>query len=475
MPVLEPLGQLLLQRGLLDQASLKRAQEGVQSEAAFLTRLLDGAGISEPDLVSVLAEHLGMPGVDLSRTAIDLAALDLVPRAVAEDDLILPLSTEGGRLHVAVSAASHDTSALDEVHFITGMEVSPYAAAPGPLEEAIAAAYDLRERGQELWHGSGVQPGAPAAFAAILPEAALDSAEVIEGELLEEELTLGLEDDLSIELDLGSNAGAGKDDEEEVVGSSLQVRVGPQRILVVDDEPEIVKLLKTVLSAAGYRVETASDGREAEEKLTGPLPDLVLLDAMLPHVHGFEICSRIKSSARSRALPVIMMSAIYRGWRFAQDARESYGADDYIEKPFHLPDLLYRVKQRLAEGGAPQPDQAEASKHYQAGLALLQSGKTTEARAALELALKDDPFSARVQFALGKALQAQGDVFRAITAYEKAVELRPLLFPALRALAGLYLDKGFRRKAAETLERALQAAPDPATRETIKTQLLRLL
>lgn len=458
MSALEQLGRLLLQRGLLEEPTLKRALQGVASEAAFLTRLT-GEGISEPDLVSVLAEHLGMPGIDLSRTSIDLSALDLVPRAVSEDDLILPLTTEGGRLHVAVSAAAHDSSSLDEVHFITSLEVSPYAAVPGPLEEAIAAAYDARERGESFWHGAGLQPGAPLSLAIVLPEATLEVADVIDGEPI---------DEVSIELDTGD------DEEEIVVGSVVNVRLGPPRILVVDDEPDIVKLLKTVLTVAGFVVETAADGREAEEKLTGPLPDLVLLDAMLPHVHGFEICSRIKSTARSRALPVIMMSAIYRGWRFAQDARESYGADDYIEKPFHLPDLLHRVKQRLAET-PPQSDTAEASKFYESGLALLQAGKASEARAEFERALHEDPFSARVQFAFGKALQAQGDSFRAITAYEKAVELRPTLFPALRSLAGLYLDKGFRRKATETLERALQAAPDPATRENIRGQLLRLL
>ena len=102
---------------------------------------------------------------------------------------------------------------------------------------------------------------------------------------------------------------------------------------------------------------------------------------------------------------------------------------------------------------------------------LLAAGKAQEGRRALEQAAKEDPFSPRIQFALGGALAAVGDTYRAISAYERAVELRPKLFPALRNLAQLYLEKGFRQKAAETLERAFACAPDPNAREEIRARL----
>jgi tetratricopeptide (TPR) repeat protein len=94
---------------------------------------------------------------------------------------------------------------------------------------------------------------------------------------------------------------------------------------------------------------------------------------------------------------------------------------------------------------------------------------------ALEDAATADAFSADAHYQLAKALRASGDHFRAMTAFERAAELRPSFFQALRSLAALYLEKGFRRKAAETLERALGAAPDAPTRETIKKDLLKLL
>jgi len=117
----------------------------------------------------------------------------------------------------------------------------------------------------------------------------------------------------------------------------------------------------------------------------------------------------------------------------------------------------------------------KADKLYQEAISLLEEKKPAEARAALESAVKEDPFSARIHFALGRAMQEQGELFHAITAYERAVELRPNLFQALRALAGLYEQKGFRRKAAEALERAVHSAPDPSTRDAMRQRLLKLL
>jgi len=446
---LEPIASLLAQHRALPEPLLRRAQNEAKTRAGFLGRVL-ALGVPEPDLVAIVAEQLGIPGVDLSRTLVDLDVIDTIPRIVAESDLVLPLSTEGGRLHVAVSAGAEDHEVIEELHFITGLEVSPYAALPGVLEQAIAAAYDAKDRGERFWRGPGLLPDAEATVAVILPGnrpgvLTRPRTEEIYDDTRELEEMRG--DDVSLEV--------GDDEDDVEVLSSIEVRVGPAHILVVDDDNDILRLLDKTLRAAGHEVELARDGREAETKLKTTRYDLVLLDAMLPFVHGFEICARLKASARTRRLPVILLSAVYRGWRYAHDARESFGADDYIEKPFHL------------------PDSDKAEKLYHEGMGLLDARKPAEARTVLEKAVKEDPFSARAQFALARAMHEQSDIFHAITAYERAIELRPNLFQALRAVATLYEQKGFRRKAAESLERALHAAPDVQTREALRERLIK--
>ena len=471
MQSLDPIARLLAERRALPEPLLRRALSEAKTRAGFLGAVL-ALGVPEPDLVGILAEQLGIPGVDLSRTIIDLDVLDSIPRIVAESDLVLPLSTEGGRLHIAVSAGSEDQEVIQELHFITGQEVSPYAALPGALEVAIAAAYDAKDRGERFWRGPGMQPDAQVGVAVILPgnkpgTLTRPRTEELFGATLEMEELRG--DDLALEV------GHDADDEDVEVLGSVEVRVGPALILVVDDDNDILRLLDKTLRAAGHRVELARDGREAEARLKTGRYDLLLLDAMLPHVHGFEICARLKASARTRRLPVMLLSAVYRGWRYAHDARESFGADDFIEKPFHLPELLRRVSTLLSGSSQPAPASDKAEKLYHEGMGLLDSKQLTEARAVLEKAVKEDPFSARAQFALARTLHEQGDLFHAITGYERAIELRPNLFQALRAVATLYEQKGFRRKAAEALERAVHAAPDVQSREALRVRLIKLL
>ena len=467
MESLEAITRLLVERRMLPEPVLRRAQGEAKSRANFLNTLLQ-LGVPEPDLVALLAEHMGIPGVDLSRTTIDLDVLDSIPRIVAESDIVLPLSNEGGRLHVAISAGDEDSEAIEELHFITGREVSPYAALPGLLEQAIASAYDAKERGDRFWRGAGLLPDAAAGVAVVLPGNKPGS---LAGPRTEEIFpnTIELERE-------GVRVEVGDPDEEDVeVLHSMEVRVGPAQILAVDDDPDILRLVDKTLRAAGHQVDLAKDGREAEEKLKTRRSHLVLLDAMLPHVHGFEICQRLKASPRTRNIPVILMSAIYRGWRYASDARDTFGADDFLEKPFHLPELLRHVQQRLGAAAPKQAGADKAERLYSEGMGLLEARKPAEARKVLEEAVREDPFSARAHFALGRAMHEQGDIFHALTAYERAVELRPNLFQALRALAGLYEQKGFRRKAVEALERALHAAPDVQTREQIRQRLIKLL
>ncbi len=375
MKSLEPIASLLAQHRALPEPLLRRAQNEAKTRAGFLGRVL-ALGVPEPDLVAIVAEQLGIPGVDLSRTLVDLDVIDTIPRIVAESDLVLPLSTEGGRLHVAVSAGAEDHEVIEELHFITGLEVSPYAALPGVLEQAIAAAYDAKDRGERFWRGPGLLPDAEATVAVILPGnrpgvLTRPRTEEIYDDTRELEEMRG--DDVSLEV--------GEDEDDVEVLSSIEVRVGPAHILVVDDDNDILRLLDKTLRAAGHEVELARDGREAETKLKTTRYDLVLLDAMLPFVHGFEICARLKASARTRRLPVILLSAVYRGWRYAHDARESFGADDYIEKPFHLPELLRRARQR--QGGEAVSRGHGAARRQEACRGAHRAGEGGEGRSLL--------------------------------------------------------------------------------------------
>ena len=119
-----------------------------------------------------------------------------------------------------------------------------------------------------------------------------------------------------------------------------------ERILVVEDTPSVAKLVATHLEAAGYHAEIALSGPEALQRLaTGPLPDLILIDIMMPGMDGFELTSRIRSDPRTAQLPIIMLTA--------RDAVEDKvrgfeaGADDYVTKPFSLRELVARVRAAL--------------------------------------------------------------------------------------------------------------------------------
>ncbi|HYZ89490.1 MAG TPA: response regulator, partial [Myxococcales bacterium] len=269
MSAAEQIGRLLVSKGYLDERAMKRAlSASPRSAAGFCERVLETGALNERELLAVLAEHTGIPGVDLSRTAIKLGVLELIPRPVAEADLLLPLSTEGDRLHVAVDATAYSQETLDELQFITGMLVSAYAALPATLEKAIAATYEARERGEDAWHGEGLTRNSAPAIAAVLPPENGVRTDEVGG-------NTGEIEELAFEV---ANAERGGADEEEVVHKET-MRVGPAKILVVDDEPEILRMLEKSLKSEGYSVDTARDGRDAEQKLKGPRPDLVLLDA----------------------------------------------------------------------------------------------------------------------------------------------------------------------------------------------------
>src|SRR4051812_7362079 len=120
------IGDLLVQRGVTSAAVVERAVRTATARGVPLLSQLLHEGVDEGALAAALAERFRVPGVDLSRTCISLEAVGIVPRRVAEADLMLPLSLEGGRVHLAMSRPL-DERVISEVRFVTGLEVSPYA------------------------------------------------------------------------------------------------------------------------------------------------------------------------------------------------------------------------------------------------------------------------------------------------------------------------------------------------------------
>ena len=135
--------------------------------------------------------------------------------------------------------------------------------------------------------------------------------------------------------------------------------MAPAKILVVDDTPKNVKLLSDLLTVKGYSVMTANSGREALERIACELPDLVLLDVVMPEMSGYEVCRKIRENPTSGILPVIMVTALDPAEERIKGLEA--GADDFLTKPINQAELLARVKSLLRIKELYDTVQAQAS------------------------------------------------------------------------------------------------------------------
>jgi DNA-binding response OmpR family regulator len=489
--------------------------------------------------LTALADRYGVPAVDLRQIKIVLQELDLVPVEVARTHVVLPVQVNGEAVLLAMAEPT-ERRVLDELEFVSNRKVFPYVAHPDQLRAAIENAYAARERGGREWsvdpnatsvlasptHPTSpppaMRPAAPVAAPVASPAAAPAPRPVARTPLAAPPHTspsslgnsgardLHLDDSLETDvlrvpagpiqarpgrprtdaLTLGSDASIGpappipvppaltKPNALDSVFGPIAGVVG-RTVLVVDDEEDIRKLLARVLSEKGYRVLEADRGTVALAMVKEHAPDAIILDAMLPEVHGFEVCRRIKGSTRFGNTPVLMISAVYRGWRFREDLKSAYGVHDFIEKPFQLRDVVLAVDAMLS--GKPKPDRDPESMIAEAELAFTRSvecykvGRIDEAITLLEEAILLDPLSYRLHYHLALLVGRKGDLFRAIQELEAALQLHPNSFAVLKNLAVLYQQAGFKRKSIEMWERAVGQSPDDATRTQIKEHLLSLL
>jgi CheY-like chemotaxis protein len=476
----------LVQEGILAPEAvghaLAAARDGDVASAALKLGLCD-----EGSLVRALARAYECPGVELSRSAIPVSNLEAMAPDFCQERKVLPVAV--GRSEIVLAMADpEDLSLADEVRFVTGRKILRYAAVGLAVERALAALIRAREAGQPAWRG----PGAPnlsdpaAGWAAVVKpgERSLPAVDLPEAD---EKMEL-----VAASEDVGPfhtppprpaappprpAAGSGTG---EVAAQTVRLSgdAAGKVALVVDDDPEVLRLAKTVLSRLGCVVLQAANGRQGLEMAREARPDVVVLDAMMPGLHGFEVCRAIKSDRDLRGTPVILCSAIYRG-SAAEDAQIAFGADAFVEKPFRIDELTRVVKVALLGAAAETPEErtarAEAEKAWRGAAQSLGQGKVEEALALAQDAASRDPRSAEAHYYLGHALSRLGRLYEAVAAYERATELRPDVDAAHQCLAQSYEQLGFQKSAREAWARAIENCKDPARKKAMQARLMSLL
>jgi phosphate regulon transcriptional regulator PhoB len=159
-----------------------------------------------------------------------------------------------------------------------------------------------------------------------------------------------------------------------------------KKILIADDEKDIVELIAYNLEQEGFAVSKAFDGRKAWEAVNAEKPDLVILDLMMPEMPGMEVCRKIRGQEATASLPVIMLTA--KSDPVDKILGLEVGADDYITKPFHVRELVARVRAVLRRSERRPDDQPESFDH--GGLHIdFKSYRVTAAGRPVELSARE--------------------------------------------------------------------------------------
>lgn len=389
-------------------------------------------GYENASELAALEKRFGVPALDVTRARVELALLDWIPQETAIQHLMLPIEGDARSLTV-IMANPANRPAIDEFEFVTGKTITAVVAPEASVLSLIKHAYAAQKQGEKWLSGPSYEQDVP-----VIPD-----------------LFLGAEPKLDSTVPLPLN--------ERLTG----------RVLVVEDDAAIRKMLVVHLERLGLSVTEARDGQEAIDSLTNQVPDLVIVDAMLPKVHGFEVVKHIRGLGTQKPIEIIVLTAVHRGWRVAEDLRVTAGVKHYIEKPFAASRLIEAVVSALgsSSGAEGQPStNADLAK----AVALLKASRPSDAINVLKSALERDPGSHLLHYHLGLAHERQGEVFQAIAAIEHAVALQPRYFVGVKNLAVLYHRVGFQSKSTEMWERAIVLAPDDKTRDAIRQHLQRL-
>lgn len=455
------LGKIFVERGYLKQYQVEQVITfSKRSGLRFASAVLELGFCDEHQALECFVEQIGVPAINFSRSTIRINT-SIFPYDVAMEKLILPINITDTNILIALTNP-FDKVLLDEIAFITGKKVIAYIALKLPLLKAINDIYMGKKK--NYYTGELVKSTTtPQEYIDIVAPSVMNFDEeeetedsyLIVGKLIEEG------DDLTSSNDL----------------LNVDVLLKPQKkVLIVDDEPDILKLVSKVVHKLKADSVTVDNGTDALPLIMKHQPDLIILDAMLPGMHGFEICKRIKNSDLAH-IPVLIISAIYKGWQFESDIIKLYKADRFLEKPFRINLLMQTIKELLNNQTEDKAENRERNLEEQVreAINLIRKQKFKKAQTLLEDLAKSNPFSFRIKYLLGHIYTLDGKNYLAINELEGALEINRHFFPAAKDLAMIYEKMGFRNKAIEMWQVALDLSEDRTQQEQIKKHLIELV
>ncbi|MGC4000370.1 MAG: response regulator [Anaeromyxobacter sp.] len=374
-----------------------------------------------------------------------------------------------------------------------------YVAVPAAIERTLDALQRERARGLQAWRGpqAPALPDPAAAWVGVVHPSTRRNPSEQTGSIELPEITstmevIGVADTVDAQTPFSAPSPARRSRPAELEpppapallrpgGAAATVRlegIGAGKLaLVADAAPEAREEVAAVLSRLGCTVLQAANGRAALDIVREARPDLIVIDAMMPMMPGFEVCRAVKGDPVLRPTRVVLSSAIHRG-TVAADAKIAFGADAFAEKPFRSDELLRTLKLLLLGPTGDPADQAAravAATAWREGAKLLQAGRAEEATALLREAAAKDDLSAEAHYYLGHALARQGLLFEAAAAFSRAAELRPDVPEAHEVLALTYEQLGFQQSAREAWARAVETCKDEQRRRGMQERLMRLL
>ncbi|MGD8862395.1 MAG: response regulator [Myxococcales bacterium] len=488
------LGRILLAQRVVTQDELQEMLDEQQREpgerlASTATR---SGRLSAMEALRALAEQHGVPPVDLTAIVVPLSLLKLVPVEMAREHVVFPLRIDGDALLLAMASPDAEDS-IEELSFVTAKTIKPHVALDYAIRHVIEYAYAAQERGEEYYVGPFVTEAAlgelglpdlprapeppsesgrpPPAGESGPVQPGADGGRPSDGELFPGQESRSLSDAPPLD-----------DAFAEAPRPSQPPRMpaldADARVLLADADEQTRALLRGALQETGVAVLESGDGVHALEQVRDQSPRVLVIDADLPSVHGFDICRRLKGSQRFSGIPIVVIGTRLDDWRVQLDLQEAYGVRHVFAKPLDAIKVTRTV--RLLLDGQTVDDElpplsTTAEQCWVQAMEAFERGELDGAIEALERGVREEGDVFELNYHLGLLYGRRDDLFAAIDSLENAVRAQPHHFSSLKNLAVVYQRAGFRHKALDVWERALSAAPDEDTRINIREHMVSLL